>query len=307
MSQHKNNELLIASIVLGVLAVAFVVFQTVPALRLVMYDAYSTVFKQLISDRVLKESSSITSNVPYCDSRSPQQTLDIYTPAHATNERLPLVIFIHGGGWKTGDKANYEVTYYGEPLLRNGISVASLNYRLAPQYTYPSPNNDIACALTYLRTHAEQHHMSTDRWGIFGDSAGAQLGALAMTNPDINAPLKAFVGLYGPYDLGQQINRQSRSDRDAWVYTNRGQHEYEASPVYAAPKKSARYMLYHGSKDRIVPIAQSEQYTEKLRRDGIDVQYVTVQNAGHAFGPRTVPSNQKIREQITRFYLESLR
>lgn len=306
MRKHQK-EFWIASWILGLIAVSFVLFQTVPSFRIAVFDMYSAIFKQIISDRVLKEESSVTSNVFYCSSRSPQQTLDLYTPPHTSGARLPLVVFIHGGGWKIGDKANHETTYYGEPLLRNGISIASINYRLSPDYTYPTQNNDVACALSYLRKNAERHHIATDRWGIFGDSAGAQLGALATVNPEINAPIRAFVGLYGPYDLQAQIDRQPRTDHDAWVYTNKAQSVELASPYYHRANTNVRYLLFHGTKDRVVSSIQSQNYARKLQNDGANVTYVAVQNAGHYFSPRTIPSSQKIRDQVTQFYVSALK
>lgn len=305
MYKHKK-EAIIASIILSILGITIILYFTVNAFRIIVQDAYHSIFKVVISDRVLKREGEVFSNLIYCQPGTTHQTLDLFLPDRTAAERVPLVVFLHGGGWRTGDKANREVSFYGESLLHSGIAVASINYRLAPQYTYPTQDKDVACALSYLHEHAS-HYQLGDKWALFGDSAGAQLAANAMADPDINIHLVAFVGFYGPYDLSTQINRQPRKDSDAITYTNHARDQSIASPLYRSGKKTAQYFLYHGAKDRTVPISQSKAFYNKLLSDGIAAEFITVQGASHSFNSLSRPSSQEIRKIITANMIELLK
>ncbi len=300
MRNHKK-ELIAAVVLLGSISFCTIVFFTFDSFRHTVLRGYSSIFKSAVSDRVLADNGIVYSNLQYCKSNDPYQTLDIFLPQKGVTP-YPLVIFIHGGGWRMGDKSNRELSYYGEDLLNTGIAIASVNYRLGPTYTYPFQDSDIACALEYLSLHAQDYRIQKARWGLFGDSAGAQLAAAAMANPRINSPLVAFVGFYGPYDLDLQIYRKPIADKDARDYTNNAHNSRSASPYYLPPAKHARYLLYHGIKDRIVPAEQSERFADKLRQQGIAVTYVPVHEAGHSFTPRTKPSSAEIKRQMVEFY-----
>ncbi len=294
---HKH-EAILASTILLVATVLGILFFTNGSFRFTVLDAYNSVFKLVITDRVLQDDATAYSNIAYCNTDNPRQTLDLYVPKNAQQAKTKLVIFIHGGGWRAGDKSNQEMTYYGEHFLKNDIAVASLNYRLYPEVTYPEPNDDIACALRYLASHVGEYGVSDKKWVLFGDSAGAQLGAYAMGDMTINQPLQLFVGFYGPYDLPRQINRVGKGDRDAWNYTNESRDARNASPIYRNAKKDATYMLFHGMKDRIVSFPQSEAYVEKLNSDQISTIFTPVNQAGHYFSPRSEPTSEAIKKLI---------
>lgn len=281
--------------ILGLLVGGVIGYFVNDTFRLLVSDAYNSVFKVLITDRVLREEAVAYSNLPYCNTSHQRQTLDLYVPRSSTKRPMPLMVFIHGGGWRAGDKSSQILSYYGEPLLKHGIAVASINYRLFPEVTYPGPNDDVACALTYLRNNATTYNLSTTSWGIFGDSAGAQLGAMAMSDPAVNAPLKLFVGFYGPYDMMLQAHRTPVRDVDAWNYTNHGRDAAVASPILRSPKRDATYLLFHGDRDRIVHNSQSRQFAAYLKQQGIDVALTSVSHAGHGFGAQSMPTSHELR------------
>lgn len=265
--------------------------------RFAISDAYSSVFKIVITDRVLSKDASVHSNISYCGTSNPRQTLDIYIPDKKNIAPFRLVVFIHGGGWRTGDKSNSIFTSYGETFLKQDFAVASLNYRLYPEVTYPKPNEDIACAIKYLAKNITKYSLSSDNWVVFGDSAGAQLGAYAMSDPSINGTLSTFIGFYGPYDISAQINR-TPTDRDAWNYTNKGKDAFEASPAHQLPNKNARYLIFHGEQDRVVPPSQSRTYHNSLMSNQVKSILTPVEKAGHYFSSRSVPSSNNIHLQI---------
>jgi acetyl esterase/lipase len=139
-------------------------------------------------------------------------TMDLYLPEDGAAAR-PAVMFIHGGAWKAGDKDH--ARNLGPRLARSGYVVASINYRLLPEGVFPSNLADSACALAYLRAHAEEHAIDPGRIAVMGYSAGAHLASLvglASEDPELRAdceaaggqpiaPPAAVISASGPQDM----------------------------------------------------------------------------------------------------------
>ncbi|MBV8520091.1 MAG: alpha/beta hydrolase [Acidobacteria bacterium] len=122
----------------------------------------------------------------------------------------PVILYLHSGAWITGDRT-------GGPALRQatrGYAVASIDYRLAPAWTWPSQIEDCKAAVRWLRANAARFHLDPNRIGVFGTSAGGHLAAvlgtsggvdtlegLSLGNPQFSSRVKAVVDLYGPTDL----------------------------------------------------------------------------------------------------------
>jgi acetyl esterase/lipase len=108
-----------------------------------------------------------------------RQKLDLFVPEKADGP-LPLIIWIHGGGWQNGSKD-------GCPPLRNGYTehgyaVASINYRLSGHAVFPAQIEDCKAAIRWLRAHAEEYSLDPQRFGVWGSSAGGHLAALVGTS-----------------------------------------------------------------------------------------------------------------------------
>jgi acetyl esterase/lipase len=100
--------------------------------------------------------------------------LDLVLPQPAPDKPLPLVVFIHGGGWRGGDKAGgiARVT----PLVATGDYVgATIGYRLSGEATWPAQIHDCKAAIRWLRANADQYHIDPERIGVWGSSAGGHL------------------------------------------------------------------------------------------------------------------------------------
>src|SRR5258708_13389559 len=105
-------------------------------------------------------------------------SLDVYTPSNEHTAPWPVVVYIHGGGFNSGSRTgarNYPVS--GE-LVKRGYAVASIDYRLDPEFKFPSQIEDAACAVRYIRAHATDLNIDPNRIGAFGESAGGFLVAL---------------------------------------------------------------------------------------------------------------------------------
>ena len=112
-------------------------------------------------------------NVPYVDGGGPEQQLDLYMPTEQKN--MPLVVFIHGGGWEHGDKAGDSLNPNNLQLLWDGYAMASVNYRLAPAAIWPAQIQDCKAAIRWLRAHAHEYGYDANRIAVMGESAGGQL------------------------------------------------------------------------------------------------------------------------------------
>jgi acetyl esterase/lipase len=118
---------------------------------------------------------NLTANVPYAEPAHERQVLDIYTPDEATEKR-PVVFWIHGGGWQTGDKTDVQIK--PRVFVERGFVFVSTNYRLLPEVEMDVLIRDVAKALGWVHRNIEQHGGDPGRIFVMGHSAGAQLAAL---------------------------------------------------------------------------------------------------------------------------------
>jgi acetyl esterase len=219
--------------------------------------------------------------------------LDVIRPVSATG-RLPLVLWVHGGGWVGGSKD--ELTSYFKLIANEGYVVAGPRYSLAPEHRYPTPPRQMMRAIEYLQANAERYRIDPDRIAIAGDSAGAQitaqLGALVTTPgyaeavgvPATIAPgqLRGLVLACGPYDLGLAARASSPAGRRfikaiMWAYSGtRGFLNDTGFATWSVTDNvTSAYppaLLTVGNADPLRP--HSEVLAEKLRALGVDVEAV---------------------------------
>src|SRR5271166_2501053 len=149
-------------------------------------------------------------NIPYVDGGGPQQQLDLYMPTEQKN--MPLVVFVHGGGWEHGDKAGDSLNPNNLQLLWDGYAMASVNYRLAPAAIWPAQIQDCKAAIRWLKAHAHEYGYDANRIAVMGESAGGQLVAMLGTtsgskifdvgeNLDSSSDVTCVVDLFGPADF----------------------------------------------------------------------------------------------------------
>lgn len=117
-------------------------------------------------------------NIPYADPADERQVLDVYSPQGAKN--LPVVFWIHGGGWQTGDKASVQIK--PQVFMEKGFVFVSTNYRLLPSVDMATIVRDVAKSIRWVHDHIAAHGGDPQRLLIMGHSAGAQLAALLCTD-----------------------------------------------------------------------------------------------------------------------------
>lgn len=154
----------------------------------------------------------------------PLQSLDFY-PAQGARRDAPLVLFVHGGGWKRGSKDNADGTWKAPHFTQAGYAYASINYRLVPEATVEQQAADVAAALRHLIDHAASLGFDPLRVVIMGHSAGAHLVALVGTDESYLkgaglsfASLKGVVPIDGAaYDVTAQMRDGPRIMRDTYT------------------------------------------------------------------------------------------
>jgi acetyl esterase/lipase len=227
--------------------------------------------------------------------------LDLY---RAPQTDAPLVLYVHGGGWRSGDKADAGAERLS-PLAAYGVTVASVDYRLVPGAAFPDQVHDLKGAVRWLRAHGPSLGLRTDRLGIWGASAGAYLGSLlALTagddelegtvggNLEQSSAVQAVVHWFGQSDL---LVSGSRTDIEARLLP----FAFEAgllgvsSVVEAADRardlslltrvspEAPPFLIAHGDRDHVVAPSESEALHHALSRAGADTQFLLLGGAGH--------------------------
>jgi arylformamidase len=134
----------------------------------------------LIAFTLLSEAQAqdVKRDIPYADPAQERQVLDVYSPRHAKD--LPVVFWIHGGGWQTGDKTSVQIK--PQAFVDKGFVFVSTNYRLLPRVDMATIVRDIAKSIRWVHGHIAEYGGDPERIFIMGHSAGAQLGALICTD-----------------------------------------------------------------------------------------------------------------------------
>lgn len=201
-------------------------------------------FFQHVSGQEVKES-----NLKYGNNR--MQTLDLFTPKVRNGEKIPVIIYAHGGGWGGGDKSN--VSAKPDFFTKKGYSFISINYRLFPKATYEEMANDITNAIKWVYDKANHYQFDRTKINLMGHSAGGHLIMLVASNPTyLNkvglSPeiINSVVNIEGPLDLTDFINRFGRYKK---VFGNDQEVWKKASPIsYAANKNlPPMFLIDHGN------------------------------------------------------------
>ena len=117
--------------------------------------------------------------------KDPKQSLNVYRPAaEPKGQTLPVVIWVHGGGWRTGDKDNRAGMHLCQTWANTGIVVVGLDYRLTPAVVHPAHVEDVAAGIAWVHKHIAKSGGDPKRVFLLGHSAGAHLVALVATAPN---------------------------------------------------------------------------------------------------------------------------
>lgn len=267
---------------------------------------------------------TIERDVTYGNAGGVDLKMDVYYPQAATGP-VPVVMYVHGGGWTGGDKQEGAGTAAIPSLQEAGFLVISINYRLAPQYKFPAQIEDVKCAVRYLRAHADKYSLDPDRIGAWGGSAGGHLvSLLGLTDTssglegsggygDQSSRVQAVVDMFGPSDLSQEFQGGAIGQAlgtKVFGTSDRGSQLLQAaSPVTYISADDPPFLIIHGEMDKLVPPSQSQELYDRLQAAGVPSTLVMVKNAGHGLVPQAgeiSPSHQEINNMIVDFFKQEL-
>lgn len=247
-------------------------------------------------------------DIAYIEGGDEAQKLDIYLPEAPPAKPLPLIVHIHGGGWRAGSKFPCPVA----GMVLKGYAVASVEYRFSQKAVFPAQIQDCQAAIRWLRAHAKQYHFDTEHLGAIGGSAGGHLSALVGTSggkkafppigghEDQSDRVQAVCDIFGPADF-TTVMQQAADDKNVKnIFAfNTPSDPYSGligakltdkakadavSPVHYVSKDAPPFLILHGTHDTLVPYAQSVQLEASLKAQGVPVWLQTLPGAGHG-GP----------------------
>lgn len=234
-------------------------------------------------------------DIPY-DTLSEDQKLDIYLPENAAG-KIPVVVYIHGGGFEMGDRKYGHIHKLIEGLDR-GYAVVSASYRLSKEKVFPAAVQDVRNAVRFLRRHADEYGLDADRMGLFGESAGGNLAAVLAMDPQepifdahipeglkgVSASVAACVDWFGVTDMNVMMEQNIQNNLRPPKFTkdNCPESRYfgrslselpedwinKANPITYVSERMCPMLIEHGTGDFQVPVQQSQMLyhaiTEKV-------------------------------------------
>jgi acetyl esterase/lipase len=236
-------------------------------------------------------------DIPYATVAGKVLALDLHLPAGRSQP--PLLVWVHGGAWRSGSKASAPLGF-----VEKGIAVASLDFRMSTEARFPAMVHDIKAAIRYLRANAARYAYRGDRIAIGGDSSGGHLAVLAGVTSGVAAlegtlgdftsqssSVQAIVDYYGATNLTSILAQSTPFGlgvrEPALDLLLGGQPQAVAalaelaSPVRHVDRSDPPLLIFHGDQDPQMPINQSHELEGAYRRLGLDVNFVVVHGARH--------------------------
>jgi len=272
-------------------------------------------FSQALQAQLLPVPPAVTAHrdLAYVTGGHERQKLDLYVPDQG--DKLPLVVWVHGGGWESGDKSQCLTL----PLTAQGFAAASIGYRLSQHAVFPAQIEDCKAAVRWLRRHAAEYRIDPDRIGAFGISAGGHLVALMGTSGDVkdfdvgenlqvSSRVQAVCDMCGPTDLLRFREKPSTIQLDAKgsliqrLFGGAIQERLDVvkrfNPITWISKDDPPFLILHGDADPLVPLSQSQLLADALRAQGLPVEMHIEKGGGHVFFSSVV--NAKIASLFDR-------
>ncbi|MHB9025797.1 MAG: alpha/beta hydrolase fold domain-containing protein [Armatimonadota bacterium] len=246
--------------------------------------------------------------------------LDLYLPKDA-EDALPLIVWVHGGAWRAGDKEYCPAAR----LTARGYAVASIEYRLSQEAIFPAQIEDCKGAVRWLRAHAAQYRLDPQRIGAWGASAGGHLVALLGTAGDVkdlegtvggnleySSRVQAVCDYFGPTDFLQMIGQPGDIDRAlpnapeaallGGLLRERPDAVKAANPITYIRRDNPPFLILHGDCDRTVPLNQSQLLYNALTAAGVPATLHIISGAGHGIADDSIKDNLQIDEHVNVFF-----
>lgn len=270
------------------------------------------------------EGVEIRRDLDYVGGGNARQTLDLLQPARKSEKALPVIVFIHGGGWKSGSKERGVQRLVS--FVQSGEYVgATINYRLTGEASWPAQIYDCKAAIRFLRGKSKEFGIDPDKIAVWGTSAGGHLVSMLGTSggvkelegdlgefDDQSSRVTCVANYFGPSNFLTMVEQKSSVDRspkkkypEALLIGGPVQDlekaARQASPVTWISKDDPPFFTAHGTKDLVVPYAQGEEIHQALEKAGVSSKLHPVVGAGHGF------KDPRVEKELKEFFDQHLR
>jgi acetyl esterase/lipase len=224
--------------------------------------------------------------------------LDLAMPAEDTRKH-PAIVCLHGGGWRGGKRQ--DLNSLTKLLAMRGFVAVTVSYRFSPKYQFPAQIEDCKAAVRWLRANAAKYAVNPDKIGAVGFSAGAHLSCLLGAadksanlegtggNPNESSRVQAVVSFFGPTDFTTKLWDKKVEDYFlvpflGGTYEEKKEQYVKGSPITYVTPDDPPFLFFHGTKDPLVNIADSEKMAKKLQEAHVYAKVVRMENEGHGWG-----------------------
>lgn len=231
----------------------------------------------------------------------PAQVLDVWRRKDLPAQPAPVLVFLPGGAWVHGRCVGQGSALMSR-LAEQGWVCLAVDYRVAPHHRWPRHIVDAKTAIAWARANVDKFGGDRDFVAVAGCSAGGHLAALAGLTPGdpahreklpegADTSVDAVVGIYGRYDWEDRSTPERARFVDflerVVVKRSIARHPElfrDASPIARVHRNAPPFLVIHGSKDSVIPVAQARSFVERLRAASHSkVGYVELPGAGHGF------------------------
>lgn len=299
-------------------------------------------FSQKQKSTLLFEQANVAENIAYkTDENGKGVLLDIYRPKNARSEKLPVVMYLHGGAWVEGDKVIAADNYVESTILKlleKNYSVISINYRLVSEERhFPAPIQDTKDAVRWIRKNAEQYNLDKNNIGMWGVSAGAHLSLLSAYSEDneftgdpqlskYSAKVNYVVDNFGPTDMNRLLHTKAPKPllfivgliskkiielrkKLAMGITGYNIKTEREKVIEICKKISPLYytqntvptLILHGSKDKIAPLRHSKRLKKMLKKKHTAHKLIIVKKGNHGFKNTEESYQNELNEAMVNF------
>jgi len=240
--------------------------------------------------------------------------LDLYLPEKKPDKPLPLLIYIHGGGWLGGTREYCP----GKIVVQRNYAMACISYRFSNEALFPAQIQDVKAAVRWLRKNADKYDLDPNNFGAWGPSSGGHLTALLGTsagvkelsgttkNEAFSSAVQAVCAWYPLTDFTKvppafeepitNATEDKYKDKEWYIYTvvthkflggpvsEKLELSNLANPITHIDSQDPPFLIMHGEKDKVIPISQSVLLADALAEKGIEVELVKKPDWGHYHG-----------------------